>query len=113
MRQLNLQLVEAAAARPDVTILDIDEIASLIGKREWDDARMWIGCKAVSRQQRSVGLLAVPESRTPARILGLSSKCLVLDLDTPMGRRDRGGRPGWNTASAAARRRSICCFQRT
>ena len=53
MRQLNLQLVEAASTRSDVTILDVDEIASLIGKRTWDDPRMWIAAKSFLQPRQS------------------------------------------------------------
>jgi FkbH-like protein len=83
IRQLNLQLVQAAASRQDVSILDIEQVASLIGKRVWDDERMWIVAKQYPATE-AVGLLAMHEVALLRAILGLSSKCLVLDLDNTL-----------------------------
>jgi FkbH-like protein len=83
IRQLNLQLLQAAANRSDVSILDIEQVASLIGKRRWEDARMWIIAKQYPATE-AVGLLAVHEVALLRAILGLSSKCLVLDLDNTL-----------------------------
>jgi len=83
IRQLNLQMVHAAASRPEVSILDIDQVASLIGKRLWDDARMWIAAKQYPATE-AIGLLAAHEVALLRAILGLSRKCLVLDLDNTL-----------------------------
>lgn len=83
IRQLNLQLTQAAASRSDVSILDIEQVASLIGKRRWDDARMWLVAKQYPATE-AAGLLAVHEVALLRAILGLSSKCLVLDLDNTL-----------------------------
>ena len=83
IRQLNLQLAQAAATRSEVSVLDVDQIASIIGKRVWDDARMWIAAKQYPAAE-GIGLLATHEIALLRAILGLSSKCLVLDLDNTL-----------------------------
>jgi FkbH-like protein len=83
LRRLNLALLERAATRTNVTILDVDEIASLLGKRNWDDARMWIAAKQYP-SANAIGLLAKHQIAVLRAIFGLSSKCLVLDLDNTL-----------------------------
>jgi FkbH-like protein len=80
IRRLNLALFERSAMRSDVTVLDVDEIASLFGKRAWDDARMWIVAKQYPAPE-AAGLLAAHMVALLRALLGISSKCLVLDLD--------------------------------
>jgi FkbH-like protein len=83
IRRLNLELFERAASRTDVTILDLDEVASLIGKRTWDEARMWIAAKQYPAVE-AIGLLASHQVALLRAVLGLNSKCLVLDLDNTL-----------------------------
>ena len=83
IRELNLQLVRAAATRSDVSILDVDQVASLIGKLVWDDTRMWIAAKQYPAVG-AVGMLAAHEVALLRAVLGLSQKCLVLDLDNTL-----------------------------
>jgi FkbH-like protein len=80
IRRLNLALFERSAMRSDVTVLDVDEIASLFGKRAWDDARLWIAAKQYPAPE-AAGLLAAHQVSMLRALLGLSAKCLVLDLD--------------------------------
>jgi FkbH-like protein len=83
IRRLNLELADRAARRADVTVLDVDEIASLIGKRAWDDPRMWIAAKQYPAAE-AIGLLAAHQVALLRALLGLSAKCLVLDLDNTL-----------------------------
>jgi FkbH-like protein len=83
IRRLNLELAERAARRTDITVLDVDEIASLIGKRAWDDPRMWIAAKQYPAAE-AIGLLAAHQVALLRSLLGLSAKCLVLDLDNTL-----------------------------
>jgi FkbH-like protein len=83
IRQLNLKLAAAAHASTGVTVLDVEEVASLIGKRNWDDPRMWIAAKQYPAAE-AAGMLASHQVALLRAILGLSSKCVVLDLDNTL-----------------------------
>ncbi len=83
IRRLNLLLFEHASKRSGVTILDLDEVASLIGKRKWDDARMWIAAKQYPAAE-AIGLLAAHQVAALRGLYGLNAKCLVLDLDNTL-----------------------------
>jgi FkbH-like protein len=69
-----------AAAGQNVAILDCDYLASLQGRDSWFDDRYWY------RSKQAVGFDALPLLATHlmslvAAEVGLSRKCLVLDLD--------------------------------
>lgn len=83
IRRLNLALLERASKRTDVTILDVDEIAALFGKSAWHDERMWVVAKQYPATQ-AIGLLASHQVAHLRALLGLTSKCLVLDLDNTL-----------------------------
>jgi predicted enzyme involved in methoxymalonyl-ACP biosynthesis len=83
IRQLNLRMAEAANRSPGVSVLDVDEVASIAGKRAWEDARMWIAAKQ-SPATGAVALLARHLVALLRAILGAGSKCLVLDLDNTL-----------------------------
>ncbi|MGD9797444.1 MAG: HAD-IIIC family phosphatase [Acidimicrobiia bacterium] len=80
-RRVNLRLGEEAAGR--VAVVDCDRVASLLGKERWFDPRFWV------RSKQAVSLEALPAlARHTAAVvgaeLGLSRKCLVLDLDNTL-----------------------------
>jgi FkbH-like protein len=80
LRTLNVRLAQAAG---DVLIVDCDRIAGDLGKSRWFDDRFWHVAK------QAVALDALPElARHTAAVLagaeGLSSKCVVLDLDNTL-----------------------------
>ena len=73
----------AAASAPSVAFVDCDRLASLIGKRRWFDARYWhLAKQAVALD--ALPLLARHTAAVIAARLGLSRKCLVLDLDNTL-----------------------------
>jgi len=83
IRKVNLALAREAAKRANVSMLDVEQIASVIGKRVWDDARMWLAAKQYPASD-AIPLLAIHEVALLRAILGLSAKCLVLDLDNTL-----------------------------
>jgi FkbH-like protein len=73
----------AAAAGDDVLIVDVDRVASAVGKNRWFDDRYWHLAK------QAVSLEALPElARHTAAVLaaaeGLTTKCIALDLDNTL-----------------------------
>lgn len=79
VRRLNDELA-LAASEAGVRVIDCDRLASTIGKRVWFDDRYWYLAK------QAVALSAVPflarhTAAVVAASLGLTKKCLVLDLD--------------------------------
>jgi len=78
---LNRRLGELAGEK--VAIVDCERIASLIGKQQWFDARYWDLAKfAVSPAAQP--LLARHTAAVIAAHLGLSRKCIVVDLDNTL-----------------------------
>lgn len=78
MARLNMRLGEEAGT--EVAILDCEHLASILGRRAWFDDRYWYHSK------QAVGFDALPSMATNliglvSSELGLSRKCLVLDLD--------------------------------
>lgn len=77
-QKLNLRLGEEAGA--NVSIVDCERLASTIGKNRWFDPKYWhMSKQAVSLE--ALPLLAKHTAAVIAADLGLSKKCLVLDLD--------------------------------
>jgi FkbH-like protein len=79
---LNIKLGEAAAAQ-GAAIVDCERLSSNIGKRAWFNDKYW----HVSKQAVSLEALPALARHTIAVIgaeLGLSKKCLVLDLDNTL-----------------------------
>jgi len=80
LRALNLALWEAAGRTHGVTILDVDQIAARFGKDRWNDPVLW----HTARQYPSAEAMPALGHELTAllrAILGLTSKCLALDLD--------------------------------
>ncbi|HWB20585.1 MAG TPA: HAD-IIIC family phosphatase [Phycisphaerales bacterium] len=81
LQKLNTALGEAAGNR--VSIVDCERIASHIGKSRWFDDKYWhIAKQAVALE--ALPSLARHSVAVLAADLGLSKKCLVLDLDNTM-----------------------------
>ncbi|MDY7110182.1 MAG: HAD-IIIC family phosphatase [Planctomycetota bacterium] len=81
MHALNARLGEAAGG--EVSIIDCERLSSLYGKRRWFDDRYWY----LSRQAMTLDALPMLARHTAAVVaadLGLSRKCLVLDLDNTL-----------------------------
>jgi FkbH-like protein len=78
---VNEQLGKAAGDR--VSIVDCERLSSLVGKAHWHDPRYWnLSKHAVALQYTP--LLARHTAAVIAASLGLSRKCLVLDLDNTL-----------------------------
>ncbi|MEM7228639.1 MAG: HAD-IIIC family phosphatase [Planctomycetota bacterium] len=81
LQQFNTALGEAAGN--EVGIVDCDRLASLLGTRRWFDDKYWhVAKQAVSLE--ALPVLARHTSVVLAAALGLSKKCLVLDLDNTL-----------------------------
>jgi FkbH-like protein len=78
---VNAGLVERGGRA--VSFVDCDRLAGLLGKRRWFDPRYWyLSKQAVSLE--ALPLLARHTAAVIAATLGLSRKCLVLDLDNTL-----------------------------
>ena len=84
LRALDIRLGEAAAAAgPRVALLDCERLAGQFGKERWFDPRYWhLAKQAVALD--ALPLLARHTAALLAAQLGLSRKCLVLDLDNTL-----------------------------
>ena len=81
IQALNARLGEAAAEA--VSIVDCDRLAASFGRAKWFDDRYWY----FSKQAVALDALPVLARHTVATLaacLGLSRKCLVLDLDNTL-----------------------------
>ena len=78
LRQLNLELT-----RQGVAILDIDQLAALHSKQRWHDEALWQAAKQYPSAE-AMPLLARHASAMVRASLGLTSKCLALDLDNTL-----------------------------
>ena len=81
VRSLNLRLGEAAEGT--VLLVDCERLAAIAGARVWFDDRYW----HFAKQPVGLGALPLLARNTAAVIaasLGLSTKCLVLDLDNTL-----------------------------
>jgi FkbH-like protein len=70
-------------ARHGTAILDVDRIAALHGKQRWNDEALWQAAKQYP-STTAIPLLMRHASALIRASLGLSSKCLVLDLDNTL-----------------------------
>ncbi len=78
---VNMRLGEAAGHA--VSLVDCERLSALIGKRQWCDPRYWnLSKQAVALE--ALPLLARHTAAVIAADLGLSRKCLVLDLDNTL-----------------------------
>ena len=81
LRRYNADL--AAAAPSAVALFDLDHVASLWGRRRWEDARYWFHSKHAFALD-ATGSVAHAAARLIAGARGLAKKCLVLDLDNTL-----------------------------
>jgi FkbH-like protein len=80
-QRVNQRLGELAGA--EVSIVDCERLAATIGKNRWFDPKYWnLSKQAVSLE--ALPLLAKHTAAVLAADLGLSRKCLVLDLDNTL-----------------------------
>lgn len=78
---VNMRLGEAAGHA--VSLVDCERLSALVGKRQWRDPRYWnLSKQAVALE--ALPLLARHTAAVMAADLGLSRKCLVLDLDNTL-----------------------------
>jgi FkbH-like protein len=81
VQAVNAGLGRAAGAT--VGLIDCERLSALVGKEQWTDPRYWhLSKQAVSLQ--ALPLLARHLTAVMAADLGLSRKCLVLDLDNTL-----------------------------
>ena len=80
VRAINLALWEAAGRTRGVAILDVDQIAARFGKNRWDDPVLWHTAKQYPSAE-AMPALGHQLTVLLRAILGLTSKCLALDLD--------------------------------
>jgi FkbH-like protein len=83
LHAINEELWEAERAQRGAFILDVDGIAAEFGKLRWEDVAAW----EISRQYPSTAAIPLLARHLVALIRGirgLSSKCLVLDLDNTL-----------------------------
>ena len=81
MQAFNLRLGEEAGQ--NISLVDCERLSAIFGKGRWLDPRYWyLSKQAVSLE--ALPLLAKHTAAVIAADLGLSKKCLVLDLDNTL-----------------------------
>jgi FkbH-like protein len=80
LRAINLALWEAAERTQGVTILDVDQTAARFGKDRWNDAVLWHTAKQYPSAE-AMPALGHQITAMLRAILGLTYKCVALDLD--------------------------------
>ncbi|MDQ6666514.1 MAG: HAD-IIIC family phosphatase [Acidobacteriota bacterium] len=80
LHDLNGALWNAAREEPGVAILDLEQTAANFGKQAWSDPVLWHAAKQYPAPA-AIPALAREQTALLRAVLGLSSKCLVLDLD--------------------------------
>jgi FkbH-like protein len=81
VRELNARL--GAAAGSSVLLVDCERLASRLGKKRWDDPRLWYAARR-PYSQSALQLLARDTAAVLAGDLGLAARCLVVDLDNTL-----------------------------
>lgn len=81
LRQYNLRLMETVES--GFLIFDLDHLSSVFGKSRWEDPRYWYHSKNAFSFD-ALGMISFHFARLIAAAKGLSSKCLVLDLDNTL-----------------------------
>src|SRR5262249_29945123 len=80
LRRLNLALWDAEASEPGVAIFDLEQTASTYGKAHWQDVVLWHTAKQYPAPD-AIPMVARHLTALFRAVTGLTSKCLVLDLD--------------------------------
>jgi FkbH-like protein len=81
VRELNRRLEQAAGA--DVLLIDCERLAAAMGKRHWLDPRLWYAARQPYGRD-ALQVLARETAAVLAGDLGLSARCLVVDLDNTL-----------------------------
>ena len=81
VRELNRRLAQTAGA--DVLLVDCERLAAGLGKRNWIDPRLWYAARQPFGHE-ALALLARETAAVLAGDLGLSARCLVVDLDNTL-----------------------------
>ena len=81
--ELNNLLIETTNKYVDVYVLDYEHLVSRYGKRNWFDERLWFTAKA---PLSIVAMQALANEYTKyfKAMLGMTKKCIVLDLDNTL-----------------------------
>ena len=79
IQRLNLELWDVAQ-QAGVAVLDVEQLAAATGKRTWSNPGMWIAAKQYPAAD-AVPLLTRNLAALVRAVCGLTSKCVVLDLD--------------------------------
>jgi FkbH-like protein len=82
LQRLNLELWDAAQ-KAGASVLDVEQLAAVVGKRNWSDPAMWIAAKQYPSPD-AAPLLTRNLAALVRALCGLTSKCAVLDLDGTM-----------------------------
>jgi FkbH-like protein len=80
LRQINLELWNAEQEETGIAILDVDQIAAIYGKTSWSNPVLWHAAKQYPAPD-AIPLLVRHQVALLRAVLGLTAKCLVLDLD--------------------------------
>lgn len=81
VRELNRRLAEAAGN--SVLLVDCERLAARLGKQRWDDPRLWYAARQPYAAE-ALPLLARETAAVLAGDVGLSARCLVVDLDNTL-----------------------------
>jgi FkbH-like protein len=81
VRELDRRLAEHAGG--DVLLVDCERIAAQIGKRQWEDPRLWYAARQPYGNE-ALAALALQTAAVLAGDLGLAARCLVVDLDNTL-----------------------------
>lgn len=81
LRQFNVKLAQNKSA--GMTILDMDYLSSVYGKKQWFDESYWFHSKHAFTLN-ALGLVASSAAKVISAIKGQAKKCLVLDLDNTL-----------------------------
>lgn len=81
LRELNRRML--ALAPPAVTVLDLEHVSALVGKRHWFDPSYWHSARQYPAAEALPSLVEQQVALLRAS-LGLSRKVLVLDLDNTL-----------------------------
>jgi FkbH-like protein len=80
LRALNLTLFETARETAGAVILDVDQTAARFGKDRWHNPMLWHAARQYPSAE-AMPALSQQLTRLLRAILGLTSKCVALDLD--------------------------------
>lgn len=78
---LNIELMKKRL--PNVSIIDMDYIASAVGKESWFDSKLYFTAK-VDYSLKHIGMVCDVYAQQIAVLYGKMRKCLVLDLDNTL-----------------------------